>query len=1447
MVPFITGWALILIAGILPESFLIAQVSHKIAKVEYHWDAESPTIVDITASNEVTYSTLLTAPVTQGIHTLYIRFTDSLDQWGPYKTVKVLVGEQAFSRRLIKGEYYWSDAPASKTDFDFDDTTDIAQALNGIAVPSGNGLHTLYVRLQDSDGRWGPSRLARVIAGEQAFSRRLTEGEYYWSDNPSVKTPVGFDDTTNISVAVNSIAAPVGPGIHSLFIRLKDSGGRWGPSRVVKVISGEQAFSRRLTEGEYYWSSNPAVKTPIEFDDTTNISAAVSSITAPEAEGIHTLYVRMKDSRGIWGTARSVKTEVTVATGRQSIVSGSYYWAHDKNTRFTLGTFDTSCATVTINNAQGVLSSNGNDTLFVDFTDSRGFTCHSRKIPVIVDAGMAPPVIAGGEYYFNNPVNPGSGIQFGGTFGSTTAAVEEPITISATGLGLGLHTVYARFRNDRGEWSAVQSDTFRIRVKPAITISRNSISYGTVAVNDSVTQTFSIRNTGDDTLKVTGISISPSGLGYGYVSTGNQILPGSGDSIVVTVWLKPATEGAKNATLTINNNDETKAVSLSANAVLNPNPTISVSVDSLVFKGVQVGRDSTITFQVSNTGTTAFNITNITSGNSAFSVVSPSTFPLTVNIGTPRNVQVKFTPVSYVTYTGQLTIVNTSDNHPNYTLHMSGEGTSGPPSRTIAVSPDTVSFGLVTKDSVQTRIVTISNTGNSTLSVTSVTSGHAAFTVINPPSVSDPLVVRADSSKDITVRFIPVAVTDYSSTLTVQSDATNTPAVTRVIRGTGVAGPTPNIFLSTSALVFGSLKVGLKDTLMFTVTNTGNADLNVTNIQISNNAFTVLSSASFTLVPSASRDITVEFAPLSGGSYNGILTIKSNTSDAVLNLSGSGAELSVGVDPGSVNPTVAPGGSVPITIHPSAAIQWARLFYRQGGSVLYDSTGMSSAGGGNYSASIPSLYVTSKGASYYVKIGDATEIKTAPAVNPEKNPYTVYVSLTGGVSKTTAQPAGNKVNYYRMISLPIEAAQGDADSVLSNFGAADADVWRLFRWQGTTIGYIEHSDPAFENFAPGRGYWFITTKAIGLRSGRGTTVSTAGPFAVSLQNGWNMIGCPYNFSVPWDSVSKTTQIQTPYTYDENNEGKITYLASSTLDPWKGYFVKNTSANPVNIGIPAIEASGAMMKNTYAEDFVRNDRDSWRLRIRASSGLVADDDNYIGMSQDADDQFDSYDLVDAPRHPGDYIKLRIPHDDWTASPDEYGIDIRKTNPSGHVWDFEVSVKTDDRSVSMNFDGASNIPAHFDAVLLDKDLGLALNLRDRKEYVFPVGGSETTRHFRIVAGQSGFVEENNLGISTVPQRFELSQNFPNPFNPSTALKYALPVRSRVTLKIYNVLGQEVRTLLQSEMPAGNHLISWNGKNGLNQAVTSGVYICRISAVPSEGTSGQFVQSRKMILLK
>lgn len=96
------------------------------------------------------------------------------------------------------------------------------------------------------------------------------------------------------------------------------------------------------------------------------------------------------------------------------------------------------------------------------------------------------------------------------------------------------------------------------------------------------------------------------------------------------------------------------------------------------------------------------------------------------------------------------------------------------------------------------------------------------------------------------------------------------------------------------------------------------------------------------------------------------------------------------------------------------------------------------------------------------------------------------------------------------------------------------------------------------------------------------------------------------------------------------------------------------------------------------------------------------------------------------------------------------------------------------------------------------------------------------------------------TTAPGAVSLKQNFPNPFNPETTIRYELPANAVVSISIYNVLGQHVRTLVGGAQPAGFHEVVWDGRNGSGSRVGSGVYLCKMSA---DGV----VRTRKMIYLK
>jgi len=103
----------------------------------------------------------------------------------------------------------------------------------------------------------------------------------------------------------------------------------------------------------------------------------------------------------------------------------------------------------------------------------------------------------------------------------------------------------------------------------------------------------------------------------------------------------------------------------------------------------------------------------------------------------------------------------------------------------------------------------------------------------------------------------------------------------------------------------------------------------------------------------------------------------------------------------------------------------------------------------------------------------------------------------------------------------------------------------------------------------------------------------------------------------------------------------------------------------------------------------------------------------------------------------------------------------------------------------------------------------------------------------------VEDENL----VADKFELLQNFPNPFNPTTKIEYRISDRSFVSLKVYNILGDEVATLVNEEKSAGIYNVNFNAFG-----LSSGMYLYKLQAGNPSTSSGRgFVETRKMILMK
>ena len=114
-----------------------------------------------------------------------------------------------------------------------------------------------------------------------------------------------------------------------------------------------------------------------------------------------------------------------------------------------------------------------------------------------------------------------------------------------------------------------------------------------------------------------------------------------------------------------------------------------------------------------------------------------------------------------------------------------------------------------------------------------------------------------------------------------------------------------------------------------------------------------------------------------------------------------------------------------------------------------------------------------------------------------------------------------------------------------------------------------------------------------------------------------------------------------------------------------------------------------------------------------------------------------------------------------------------------------------------------------------------------------------------GSFKYSKEVEVTFVAGPKEYSLFQNYPNPFNPSTTIKYAIPFESNVKISVYNITGQLIKVLVNSEQPTGNHEVSFStNSNGVQ--LSSGIYFYTIEA-QAVGGSGSFRQTKKMVLMK
>jgi len=418
---------------------------------------------------------------------------------------------------------------------------------------------------------------------------------------------------------------------------------------------------------------------------------------------------------------------------------------------------------------------------------------------------------------------------------------------------------------------------------------------------------------------------------------------------------------------------------------------------------------------------------------------------------------------------------------------------------------------------------------------------------------------------------------------------------------------------------------------------------------------------------------------------------------------------------------------------------------------------------------------------------------------------------------------------YTMVSFPGDLDDDNAEKVIENtLGSSDPTRWRSFGYNSSTGNYVENAG----YFSAGRSLWIITSETSnGLDGGSGMVTSLENSFSLSLNQGWNMIGNPYAFNLDIsNNVGASGDLEmTLYGYDGSG-----YVSENEMIPGEGYWIWSNE-DGASLEFDHTASGGGSQKQMIG---------GWKFNLSAAINGYHDSENRLGAHPLADDQRDNIDAHEPPVI-GDYVQLAFDNTDWTDK-GIYSKDIRKEGQTSYIWNVDVKSNIAGQLSVKGFN-TSYIPSEYDAVLIDLGNRVQHNLRSGEPYKYVSIGDEKAHPFQVVVGLPEKVSKSIVDLGILPTEFSVDQNVPNPFNPITSIRVQLVEDARVTIKIFNIMGEEVLTLNDNEfMESGHRQVIWNGRDNFNRQLPSGLYLYQTVIMNNRGKL-LHMKTHKMIMVK
>jgi hypothetical protein len=418
-------------------------------------------------------------------------------------------------------------------------------------------------------------------------------------------------------------------------------------------------------------------------------------------------------------------------------------------------------------------------------------------------------------------------------------------------------------------------------VQPQISVVPGSISFGTVTVGQTSSQTVTLTNAGGANLNLTQLAGPGTGFSLSGLTLPLTLAPGKSTAFTVSFTPTSGTSSAGSLMLVSNAPTSPTAIPLSGTGsvqVLRLTP----STTSLSFGSQALNASATQSVTLTNTGNSTVRISQVNVTGTGFTLNGSAPL-VTLSAGQAASFSVTFIPTVAGSATGSASVISTAANSP-LSISLSGVGTQPQ----ISIVPATVSFGTVTVGQTNSQTITLSNPGTANLNITQSAGPGAGFGLTG---LVLPLTLAPGKSTTFTMSFTPTSGTSSSSTLTLVSNAPNSPT-TIPLSGTGLA-PVLQLTPSTTSLSFGSQALNASATQSVTLTNTGNAAVSISQVNVIGTGFILNGSASLvTLSAGQTASFSVTFTPTVAGSATGSASVVSTAANSPLSisLSGSGAQ-----------------------------------------------------------------------------------------------------------------------------------------------------------------------------------------------------------------------------------------------------------------------------------------------------------------------------------------------------------------------------------------------------------------------------------------------------------------------------------------------------------------------------------------------------------------------------